>query len=236
MFANHIINILFPADDIISERSYPLEASPIFGNKKGSNLIDPAFFGNSTDKEQTPSIAPNFTPENILSPDQNDGSSTIDMSRQFSPLEPQKKSKVTKGVRFEGVVDAPSRSRSLSGRSNRVRRRTSRRKHASEDAVEGEASHSTHRLTVNNKKQHRSNSRNRHKKVADENVSDDACSDCSTCSSSSSSSDDYVYQLPQRRHYGGVRVSYIPNDAIACARQRKQQLELDRDNKSCIIS
>eukprot|EP00093_Oithona_nana_P002807 02807.XXX_59423_39952_1 [CDS] Oithona nana genome sequencing. len=36
---------------------------------------------------------------------------------------------------------------------------------------------------------------------------------CSTCSSSSSDSDDpYAYQLPTRKAYGGVRLSYVPND------------------------
>ena len=42
---------------------------------------------------------------------------------------------------------------------------------------------------------------------------DGAESDCSTCSSSSSDDDDpYAYQLPPRRAYGGVRISYVPND------------------------
>ncbi|ALC41237.1 pk [Drosophila busckii] len=61
---------------------------------------------------------------------------------------------------------------------------------------------------------------------------------CSTCSSSSSSSEDYMmmYQLPQRRHYGGVRVSYVPNDALAYDRKRKpSELAGDKD-KNCIIS
>ena len=45
---------------------------------------------------------------------------------------------------------------------------------------------------------------------------DDEMSDCSTCSSSSSDSDDpYAYQLPPRRAYGGVRISYVPNDRFA---------------------
>lgn len=61
---------------------------------------------------------------------------------------------------------------------------------------------------------------------------------CSTCSSSSSSSEDYMmmYQLPQRRHYGGVRVSYVPNDALAYDRKRKpSEMGGDKD-KNCIIS
>ena len=47
-------------------------------------------------------------------------------------------------------------------------------------------------------------------------MEDDEMSDCSTCSSSSSDSDDpYAYQLPPRRAYGGVRISYVPNDRFA---------------------
>ncbi|PNF21818.1 hypothetical protein B7P43_G08458 [Cryptotermes secundus] len=49
---------------------------------------------------------------------------------------------------------------------------------------------------------------------------DDVDSYCSTCSSSSSS-DDYAYELPPRRAYGGVRISYVPNDALACARRQQ---------------
>jgi hypothetical protein len=45
---------------------------------------------------------------------------------------------------------------------------------------------------------------------------DETASQCSTCSSSSSDSDDpYAYQLPPRRAYGGVRISYVPNDRFA---------------------
>ena len=47
-------------------------------------------------------------------------------------------------------------------------------------------------------------------------MDDDEMSQCSTCSSSSSDSDDpYAYQLPPRRAYGGVRISYVPNDRFA---------------------
>ncbi|EDV59713.1 protein prickle isoform X1 [Drosophila erecta] len=61
---------------------------------------------------------------------------------------------------------------------------------------------------------------------------------CSTCSSSSSSSEDYMmmYQLPQRRHYGGVRVSYVPNDALAYDRKRKPSELGSEKDKNCIIS
>lgn len=78
-----------------------------------------------------------------------------------------------------------------------------------------------------------------------------ASSYCSTCSSSSSSSegeDDYT--LPPRRAYGGVRISYVPNDAIAAARQRASNNNAsvttptslssptrpNKDDKNCIIS
>lgn len=48
------------------------------------------------------------------------------------------------------------------------------------------------------------------------NDDDETSSQCSTCSSSSSDSDDpYAYQLPPRRAYGGVRISYVPNDRFA---------------------
>ncbi|ENN78486.1 hypothetical protein YQE_05050, partial [Dendroctonus ponderosae] len=73
---------------------------------------------------------------------------------------------------------------------------------------------------------------------------DDSNSYCSTCSSSSSS-DDLDYQLPPRRAYGGVRISYVPNDALAIARRRQQaspkspsksKAPLDERDKNCIIS
>ncbi|XP_071454394.1 prickle planar cell polarity protein 3-like, partial [Hetaerina americana] len=75
---------------------------------------------------------------------------------------------------------------------------------------------------------------------------------CSTCSSSSSSTDEEaVYRLPPQRAYGGVRISYVPNDAMAYARggegglQPRQRststsggapLSPGKDDKSCIIS
>lgn len=77
---------------------------------------------------------------------------------------------------------------------------------------------------------------------------DDADSYCSTCSSSSSSDDMTAYQLPPRRAYGGVRISYVPNDTLAVARQRQQQQQQQNslltrspnkkapDDKNCIIS
>merc|ERR1712029_1011168 len=48
---------------------------------------------------------------------------------------------------------------------------------------------------------------------------------CSTCSSSSSDSDDpYAYQLPTRKAYGGVRLSYVPNDRVR-ARHHQRSLQ-----------
>lgn len=69
----------------------------------------------------------------------------------------------------------------------------------------------------------------RREKVRD----DDASSYCSTCSSSSSSAESYT--LPTRRAYGGVRISYVPNDAVACARRERQRKNAQND-KNCIIS
>lgn len=129
--------------------------------------------------------------------------------------------KVKKGVRFEGVQDTLPRSRSYSGRSDSKRSKSGsgRRKSTSERHL--------HRQRPSTSKGVKNN----------DDDDSDASSVCSTCSSSSSSSDDHAYQLPQRRHYGGVRVSYVPNDALACARKRKQQLDGgDKDNKNCIIS
>ncbi|KAJ0174377.1 hypothetical protein K1T71_010523 [Dendrolimus kikuchii] len=69
----------------------------------------------------------------------------------------------------------------------------------------------------------------RREKVKDE----DASSYCSTCSSSSSSAESYT--LPTRRAYGGVRISYVPNDAVACAKRERQRKNSQHD-KNCIIS
>ena len=69
----------------------------------------------------------------------------------------------------------------------------------------------------------------RREKVRDE----DASSYCSTCSSSSSSAESYT--LPTRRAYGGVRISYVPNDAVACAKRERQRKNAQHD-KNCIIS
>ncbi|XP_025075544.1 protein prickle-like [Pogonomyrmex barbatus] len=70
---------------------------------------------------------------------------------------------------------------------------------------------------------------------------DDAESCCSTCSSSSSSDEAAAYALPPRRAYGGVRISYVPNDAVACARKRapassSSSNQAQRDAEKCVIS
>lgn len=69
---------------------------------------------------------------------------------------------------------------------------------------------------------------------------DDNNSYCSTCSSSSSDDDD-VYELPPRRAYGGVRISYVPNDALAVARRQQANYRSPtksnpQQDKNCIIS
>lgn len=154
---------------------------------------------------------------------------TPDVSEQANgpptepPPPPPKDKKPVKGVRFEGIQDTLPRSRSYSGRTSDPAKRSSRRNRRKSCS-----------------ERHRSNdgastSRSAARRQHDDDDSD-ASSVCSTCSSSSSSADDHVYQLPQRRHYGGVRVSYVPNDAIACARKRKQETDGEKDNKNCIIS
>ena len=55
---------------------------------------------------------------------------------------------------------------------------------------------------------------------------DDDDDSCSTCSSSSSDSDDpYAYQLPTRKAYGGVRLSYVPNDRVKLHTRSQSQLQ-----------
>lgn len=70
---------------------------------------------------------------------------------------------------------------------------------------------------------------------------DDVESCCSTCSSSSSSDEAAAYALPPRRAYGGVRISYVPNDAVACARKRapassSSSNQAQRDTEKCVVS
>ncbi|XP_043520926.1 protein prickle-like isoform X1 [Frieseomelitta varia] len=69
---------------------------------------------------------------------------------------------------------------------------------------------------------------------------DDVESCCSTCSSSSSSDEATAYALPPRRAYGGVRISYVPNDAVACARKRtptsSTSNQAHKDADKCVVS
>lgn len=163
------------------------------------------------------------------------------------------------------------RSRSYSGRSTgssgRRRKGSRQRKYTSDnklnDQPQPQTSHAVHgshhqkhkghkHSQSNNQPSTSAQAKSRRDHTRDDDDSD-STSDCSTCSSSSSDSDDVAYQLPARRTYGGVRVSYVPNDALACARKQQQQQQLrktvpqldqslsttvtsDKDNKNCIIS
>lgn len=139
--------------------------------------------------------------------------------------------KPVKGVRFEGIQDTLIRSKSYEeGRNRRTRRSKQRR-----DLSHQPNRDSTKVSSRERRRQRREFSRRHQEEIRDPDPDpDDNSSVCSTCSSSSLSNDEYVYQLPQRRHYGGVRVSYIPNDVLANA--RRKQSEDDKDNKNCIIS
>ncbi|XP_034940659.1 protein prickle-like isoform X2 [Chelonus insularis] len=68
------------------------------------------------------------------------------------------------------------------------------------------------------------------------NEDEESC--CSTCSSSSSSDEATAYALPPRRAYGGVRISYVPNDAVACARRRgtNPSTQPHKENDKCTLS
>ncbi|XP_055916863.1 protein prickle isoform X2 [Eupeodes corollae] len=181
-------------------------------------------------------------------------SSLSPTSPSAAPL-PEKK----KGVRFEGIPDTLPRSRSYSGNgagtgggsggssSNNggnssgggsSRRRRRRKSSCKNGSVSSSSHHNRH--SSKEHQQHslsssfQGNTTTTTTTTQSRDDESDASSDCSTCSSSSSSSEDYLYQLPQRRHYGGVRVSYVPNDAIAYDRKRKPS-DLEKD-KNCIIS
>lgn len=172
-----------------------------------------------------------------------------DQSEHTTQTNEKLPAKRVKGVRFEGIQDSLPRSRSCLSRPNRSRRaKNSKRKSSSDNhlnkhrATRGLSqhrqahSHSRRSSSHNDESSASAHRHNADKEDDDDNESENGSSVCSTCSSSSSSSDEFAYQLPQRRHYGGVRVSYVPNDALACARQRKQQTDNEKDNKNCIIS
>ncbi|XP_033148919.1 protein espinas [Drosophila busckii] len=121
-----------------------------------------------------------------------------------------------KEVRFHAVQDTMSRSKSYTDNSNARRRR--RRRNQSRSSSEMQINQTNLRLH-NAQTQAGSGALN----LLNNLDNCDVASICSTCSSSSSSDmDDYVYRLPARKHYGGVRVAYVPNDALAYERKKKQ--------------
>lgn len=143
-----------------------------------------------------------------------------------------------KEVRFDGEQpkDVIPRSRTHSGRltrsSGRRRKGSRQRKHASEHRLSDQLSQSSKRSSHDHHRKSSRNSKNSQepctsaqaKLRADGHHHDSETSSlCSTCSSSSSESDDFAYKLPQRKIYGGVRISYVPNDALACARKEQQK-------------
>lgn len=152
--------------------------------------------------------------------------------------------KKAKGVRFQGdFQDSLPRSRSYSGNSKRSSstgggssssgRLKSNRRHRRGSSENRISRHNHHQNNQSgSSKEEPSHSRHHHHRrpsTSEKNFNmvdggdSDSNSICSTCSSSSSSGDDRLYELPQRRHYGGVRVSYVPNDALAIARKQQQQ-------------
>lgn len=163
------------------------------------------------------------TPEDLPTPEMSE------LKRTESQIILPKPTPIKKEVRFEtDYQDSLPRTRSYSGRNrgNRGRRSNgSKRRHRKYSAGSTRA-HENKRIVSPSTSSHMAN----HDEDSD-------ASNCSTCSSSSSSSDEKMYELPQRRTHLGRRV--VPNDALACARQRKQQQQhdlTDKDNKNCIIS
>lgn len=141
-------------------------------------------------------------------------------------------------MRFQGdFQDSLPRSRSYSGKSKRSSstgsgRPKSNRRHSRGSSENRVSRHSHHHHNNHSQTSKEEASRTRHhhrsqQQSAQKNFNmvegdSDSNSVCSTCSSSSSSGDE-LYDLPQRRHYGGVRVNYVPNDALAIARKQQQK-------------
>ncbi|KAK9875331.1 hypothetical protein WA026_007729 [Henosepilachna vigintioctopunctata] len=162
-------------------------------------------------------------------------SASTTQEQQTTPGSPNKRDKALLSVRFLGDNDAfecdetDSATVEASNRIPRSRSYSGRSKYVDTLNRKGKSKRSVNLSQVPSTSRHHDDDDNR--------------SYCSTCSSSSSS-DDLDYQLPPRRAYGGVRISYVPNDALACARRRqasnqstqnkKPGLE-DRD-KNCVIS
>jgi hypothetical protein len=156
-----------------------------------------------------------------------------------------------KEVRFEGdYQDTLPRSRSYSGKSTRSsgRRRKGTRQKTRSDSQNHSPRHrksssrsNRHSCTSTDEPSTSTQSRVIDGQRDDDDDTETTRSNCSTCSSSSSDSDDFPYELPQRNVYGGVRVNYVPNDALACARKEQQQFRGDQSNasdrdKNCTIS
>ncbi|XP_055387065.1 probable serine/threonine-protein kinase DDB_G0282963 [Condylostylus longicornis] len=142
--------------------------------------------------------------------------------------------------------EAMARSKSYTDNSSARRRRQRRRsqsknRSSSENQLNNNETNNNHNNNNNNgnSRIHQKQSRDNQRLSNDNNL--DTISICSTCSSSSSSQDEYAYRIPVRKHYGGVRLSYVPNDAIAYEKKRKQDTNRlsntdITENKNCVIS
>lgn len=166
--------------------------------------------------------------------------SSATTSTANTPSSPSKRSKALLSVRFQGdnegfEIDEADTASVEAKKFPRSRSYAGRSKHC--DTLDR---HSQHRPRKTNSESQMTASTSRASRESRDH-DDDYCSTCS----SSSSSDDLDYQLPPRRAYGGVRISYVPNDAVACARRRqaghkspgsKKNQNIDERDKNCIIS
>lgn len=180
------------------------------------------------------------TPEDVTTPD------ISELTRTDSQIILPKPIPIKKEVRFEtpdNHQDSLPRSRAYTGRGGHrnvsttggTGGRRNRRNGNGHRHRKYSAEHSRHHHTENKKQNLPSPSTSTRPAHLDD--ESDVTSICSTCSSSSSSGDEKAYELPARRTYLGTRVSYMPNDALAAARRRKQASDTsDKDNKNCIIS
>ncbi|XP_072383737.1 protein prickle-like isoform X2 [Diabrotica undecimpunctata] len=188
---------------------------------------------NTSNADQTPQHASSM-PELALP----GGSS--DTGNSATPGSPSKKGKGSLSVRFQGDNEAfeadenDNASLEASRKFPRSRSYSGRSKHGG-DSLPRKGKSRKASCSIPQAGCSTSKSRER---------DDDTESYCSTCSSSSSS-DDLDYQLPPRRAYGGVRISYVPNDTLAIARRRqatiqkspsKKGVSIDDKDKNCIIS
>lgn len=163
--------------------------------------------------------------------DGNSGGETTPCGSGGAPDSPQRRGKGSLSVRFQGdneafECDEADACTSESRRFPRSKSYSGRSRHG--DSLE--------------RRRPKRTPSESHVSHAGSSKADDAASYCSTCSSSSSS-DDLAYELPPRRAYGGVRISYVPNDALACARRRQAagprspvKKNMDEKDKNCIIS